>query len=664
MDYKNLSDEALAQLASGKPVDMTKLSEQDLQEFNKLKPKTLENAEVVPQPSNSSTLEDASVGLGQGLTMGFGDELGAALQSGMDKSQSLAHDLLPSVFKKSPSQMAKELESKGFTGDIGATSSGDVYRRSRDENRKIVEQAAANSPKAFLAGELAGGLVSGIATAPLAPELVAGSTAKGVLPAASRIAAGAINSAPLGAAFGLGESKADLTSGKLSDIKQAAKDTGRGAVTGSLVGAAVSTVPEAYSAGKELLSKIPTPKYLKKLKYNYDLGTNKIDPASPEAQVGTLSEPGTLSNPLASQETDAARQVVDLYKDMDLKLGENVGKAAKDATAEGIRIQPQAKLQETLDSLKSLAQKDPILAETPQYEKISQAIQKANKESLSPEEAHLLKMELGALGARISDTQPLIAREAFNAASALRNEIASAVPEYGMATTRQYEFRQMLPETLLSKGNPVDLTGIRLSDVANYENKLLNNTKNIIKGIDETGAPSSSSKESMTNLLRGLDSFSKAEKSRGLEKTIFDEIGVQPEQIEQHLKDSAFRSSALKSFNEPVTRGGGGSLGELTRAADYAAKKGANLVGRGAAALGKSANPVLDAGKKLYTANNAELGQVSLRLRQDPTGKQLADSLDKALKDNNVPAKNAALFAIMQNPKLRRLIAPEEKTGE
>lgn len=673
MDFKNLSNEALAKLAAGEPLEVAKLSEQDLGEIQKLQPKVPETTVTEQKPS--TTLADAGVGLGQGLTMSFGDEIGAALQTGADKTQAALHTLAPGLVGESPTQAAQRLEKEGFTGDIGPRTAGEMYRKAREENRKIIEQAKSDSPIAYGASELAGGIISGIATAPLAPELVAGSTAKGVLPAASRIAAGAVNAAPLGAAYGLGESTADLTSGKMEDIKTAAKETGRGAITGSLVGATVSAVPEAYRAGKELASNIPVPKYLKKLKYNYDLGTNKINPADPEAQVGSLLKPESLDNPLAGQDTDAARQVVDLYKDMDLKLGKEVGNTAKQATLEGKTISliepgnvgqdglPVDPVVKSLEKLKSLAAKDPILAETPQYERILEAIQKATKASMTPEEAHMLKMELGAMGAKISDTQPLIAKQAFEAASGLRSKIATAVPEYGMATTRQYEFRQMLPETLLSKGNPVDLTGIRVSDVANYENKLLNNTKNIIKGVDEAGNPSSSAKESMTNMLRGLRAFSEAEKRRVPGATIFDEFKVQPEDIEKHLKESAFRSSALKEFNEPLAKGTGGSLGEVKRIADVGVKKAANLAGQAKAALGGKANPVLDAGKMLYNASDSELTSVAQQLGQDPTGKKLGESLNKAIKENNVYAKNAAIFAIMQNPNLRKLIK-EKPPGE
>lgn len=58
--------------------------------------------------------------------------------------------------------------------------------------------------------------------------------------------------------------------------------------------------------------------------------------------------------------------------------------------------------------------------------------------------------------------------------------------------------------------------------------------------------------------------------------------------------------------------------------------------------------------KNLYTSTNDELTSLSNSLSQSPDTKYLGDSLNKAIINNDIQAKNAALFAIAQNPKARK----------
>lgn len=152
-----------------------------------------------------SELKSGALGALQGAAFGFADEIEGGLKA-----------------------------AGGFiTGE--KDSLGDLYRRYRDVARKQYEEAEKANPKAYLAGNVGGGL----ATA-LIPGVGAGlASAKGAVAA--------------GAAAGLGSSKAEIFSGDPSELKQAAVDTGIGAgagIAGKYIGDSLGKVLSRVGAKK------------------------------------------------------------------------------------------------------------------------------------------------------------------------------------------------------------------------------------------------------------------------------------------------------------------------------------------------------------------------------------------------------------------------------
>lgn len=99
-----------------------------------------------PMESDISMAESALQGAGQGVTLGFGDELQAGAFSAIDR--------LTSLLSGSPSydEIDEELSKAGFTGDVGEG----LYTELRDEQRADLEAAREANPSTFLAGEIAG----------------------------------------------------------------------------------------------------------------------------------------------------------------------------------------------------------------------------------------------------------------------------------------------------------------------------------------------------------------------------------------------------------------------------------------------------------------------------------------------------------------------------
>ena len=98
-------------------------------------------AAIAPKNNNYNDMYAAMKGLQVGTTSRYSDELAGLVQQGMDKLYGM-------------SDTNRKLQEQGFKGDIGATSSGDVYTQGRDEERANLEAARKASPKYFTGGSL------------------------------------------------------------------------------------------------------------------------------------------------------------------------------------------------------------------------------------------------------------------------------------------------------------------------------------------------------------------------------------------------------------------------------------------------------------------------------------------------------------------------------
>jgi hypothetical protein len=235
--------------------------------------------------SATDTLSDATAGLGQGLTFGFGDEI----MSGM---------LTP--FEMARGAMRGTDEGKGIGQRIS-----DSYSRALDFNRGLDKQAQERSPIASTIGEVAGGVVSG------------GGLAKGgvtLLNAAkptytSMIGRGAAEGAAYGGLYGAGTGE-DME----GRIDNAVKGAGVGALTGGALG-----VVGARQASNATKASIPS---VKKLKDEADKFYKEVESAGvvltpyksdliAKDVFGTLTSKGF--NPGVHPKVEAALKHLDQY---------------------------------------------------------------------------------------------------------------------------------------------------------------------------------------------------------------------------------------------------------------------------------------------------------------------------------------------------------------
>jgi len=168
-------------------------------------------------PGQVGSVEAFGRGALQGVTAGFEEETGAGLQAALEAGR---RTLAETGLGKAMLEAA----------DIGTTPTqeplADVYRQAREESRAQLERAQASAPRAFLAGQLAGGVAQ----------------------AAALPVSGPAQLAALGGAQALGAGQADITRG---EVGKAALETGMGAGLAVAGGKLAEKLPGVVRKGLE-----------------------------------------------------------------------------------------------------------------------------------------------------------------------------------------------------------------------------------------------------------------------------------------------------------------------------------------------------------------------------------------------------------------------------
>lgn len=221
----------------------------DFDDAPKVEAKAADKAPEKATPEEISKLRTAGSSAGDAALFGTSDKLGGMLFGLGDLAQKGLNTIAPDTFDKSTSQLNEELAAQGFSGDLGPTSSMDVYRQNRDEIQATQDQLAAANPKTALASALVGGGLSAGGLAGRAPGVASklftpfGQAAEGA-GLGARMGMSAANTAPLALATALESNTADYTQGELPKADELAFTTG----VGTAIGAAAPAVGGALGA--------------------------------------------------------------------------------------------------------------------------------------------------------------------------------------------------------------------------------------------------------------------------------------------------------------------------------------------------------------------------------------------------------------------------------
>lgn len=611
-------------------------------------------------PSGES-LNDAAIGAAD--TLGVSQQVGGEAQAMPDAIQSVIHNMIPSLVGKSPTQVNAALKSLGIKGDIGPTSSDELYKQGTKDVLKDQDEAVKRSPIAYRAGEAGGIGLGALATGGIAPELMTASKGAGLL---AKAGVGAVNAAPVGALYGALNSHGSIVGGTPDEMKQVGKDAALGAGIGATVGAGAAAAGHQISKSLAKLGDHPA---FKELAERYKIGTEGKNISNEADMFGTSAAPESFDTALSQHDSRSANELLEGLNKMDDSLGENVGKSLAEATEKGVNIKATQPVSQKLDKLMGALPDISIGDEglnvgdsgeyaEPAFKSLSEMANKFKNEGLNPSELWKFRNELANAGKTLRNSSNandrLLANEIYSTTSDLSGTLKQSVPDYGDAASRMESFRRNMPESILSKDNPADVTGLRVSGTRNVDQKLMQNLKKMVRGIynDDDIA-----KGSFTNLLKGMQDLNQSEmalkESGKITQTIFEEMGVQPQQIEDFIKQQAMRSKTLQNYAPGGLSLGHGVVDSVKATVKNSAGDIAEKMGNRAAAK----NPTVSMSQKLFSAPDDTLNKFSSDvLSKIPGQKPLADALANAINNKDSTAKNAVLFTIMQNPNLRSLV--------
>lgn len=608
-------------------------------------------SELLP---SAETVEDTAAGGVQGATLGFADELeGAARAAG----GTLAG---PKPLSEFP----------------------ELYRQYQRASEQGYDAARERSPNAFLAGEVGGGLLTGLATAgsglaagagsvglregmkqagrqafrqavgtagTQGAKAAAGSAARGAL--VGGLAERAIPGAAVGALTGVGTSKHNI------DTPEEREKLGADVVGSSLMGgalsAAVPAVAEGLGAGGKALGEaasdyIQESPFLRQIGKSFQMGRG--------GQV--VSEAETAVNRAAREQSADIAGLTNRMKGAADQLGQDIGRTIDKATSQGVKVPVQSGMATAIQDLSQAMQANKLAFGTKESDQILAQLSKLGAGQLTPTEARTLKGNLFQMMQGIED--PSIRRSVSRFYDSVDQSLVQAVPGLKELNKRYSSFLASGPEVLLARGQPSEIVNKFLSSLTDPQAKVGQAVQEMLSSLSAPGVGKASSRRTYTELVDRLREF------EGQNPGLLKKIGIgTPEEFGQEILDKADKFAIQRQalgyepHGSPISSVERGLFG-LANTGRGAAISGANLAGRAAEKLSGSAPARVS--RNLYQAADSELAQVADMLEKSglPGIESLGVSLRKGLQNKNKATKNAALFTILQDPRARLLISPEE----
>ncbi len=603
-----------------------------------LKSSNYELAEAPQAVDSGSDVEDIARGGVQGLTVGFGDEIGGAIGATKDV-----------VF-----------------GDKKYSDWYDQYRTHQKAEEAANTASAERSPWLYGAGDIAGSVGAGILSG--GAGLAAGTLKGGVKTGLGKLIG---HGAAAGAVEGLGRSH---------ETVEQPLELGKDAATSAAVGGALSG---AFGLMKRFGSNAS--KFI----------GDKLDDSTTAKQVKTAFNEGKLGNTINQGEKSTRRltqEGLDLIDDHthrilenDKNLGNAMNVARNKATQDGFVL----KLADIADdagngfssSVKNLEDDVAMIMEAIDDKRIPlnrgeapvvlQQLKSLVDGTLTPDEAFKLKQTIYK---KIFEKEPLaiFKDQASNIGIHIKNAMKE-VPGYADAENIWRKYREATIENIIDGDTPSSLRERVFSDVSNQKEKLGKAMDRFLSNIRMPGAAQNKTGkrglEQMQAALFQLESEHPGLFPKGyVEKTI------------QSFKNSGDRFAIFGHTHgyEPQTglkgviTGEGMGMGSPTwtgKGLQVANKAGGglkaikNAVGEVPEGVSKTVSPIARLTKEIYSAPEESLREVSDMLKGSGSDalSRLGDALERGLNDKNTSMTNAALFSLMQNPTARKMFRGEEE---
>ena len=655
IDLSKLSDADLDAVQSG---DMSKVSDEGLDIISAQSAEPAASKESPKDKSTDDKIEEMAGKPDEESEKMMGKE---ATQKEMHAAATGA--IVGSTFGMSPNIGAVgDVAMDALQGKQGLSGIGKKWREYQQGRQAANKQEEEESPAAFTTGEVTGGL--GTMLIPGLGELAGGGklleAAKGLSPAAraflsgggaeaglatklaGKAAAGAIEGAPLGAAYGFGDSDKTIE----GDPIGLAKDTASGAGMGSLTGAALTGTAQLGKSAIESARNLGSDSdYVQKAKQLFDVGYNK--------NINVTSGSGRQASSILSNETLPNDLTNTIFK-ADALNGQNVGKAVQNMTDRGDKINISGDLYDSTKDLFGRLMDNPnlqdIINRDPKTKQVIDFIYKTNGGNYTPIEARELSKTLYNLGSKLDGEQGEMAasaqRQAYNLASDINDSLKAKSSDYSNAIDRFSEFRSLIPENIIEPNTPTDKRKVFLGDLSNKQNTLLKSTRTLLNQAKAPGAQAASGTlGSLNNNLQQL---------KITNPDAYNAMGG--DNAFKNISDNASLAAAMNQVKgvDPHEGFWKSIIGAVTGSGEAPALNIVNKLGRAAKVTGQSAPVQL--GTKLYSSSNEQLTNLAKAMQGDPATKYLGESLEKALSQKTDFMKNAVLNRILQDKSYRGML--------
>jgi hypothetical protein len=570
---------------------------------------------------------------------------------------------------------ADELE--GGVRALGAKLTGDdkdlieLYRQYQDMAQTKYDQAGERSPWLYGAGNIIGGVVTtpilggaglmGNAGKVAIKEVMKQGGKTAVAKALGKAAVqDAVLAAPAGAAYGALSSNHDLIGTDQQEKKEWLKDVGTSAVmsgtiastlglTGNLAPVGVDFLKKGSGQLAEKMDDMPLIRLMRKA---YKYGDEGVDLAKSETKEEFFTRAGRNADEIAEK-----FGIADEY------FGKQVGQVIDDATAKGVQVDVGPVFKD-LD-IASIVADNPSIKWDPKVKKVLQGLVANQKAVLTPNQARALKDDLLKMMTHLDGDNSFLASQTKEAVAdmvrGVDTTLKNAIPEYRLAAKKFAQNRSSTIEQAMSGHVPVEQSNIKYGKTKNADLKLRNKLEDLLQGATTEGSGNKGEVKGAYFLLK--------EKLRQLEKSnpeAFKAMGTNADDLIRSIRDKADDSALIQAYSQQNPRSTipkdpasivsslGGSMN--SKAIGFSNKMGLWKVPQ------KLENAALAAPrltkKALFDMPLEGLSSIAGKFAaaENPQAKKFGEALMKAINNKDQVAKNATLFAIMQNPNLRQML--------
>lgn len=591
---------------------------------------------------NLENVRDFATGAEQGLTFGGSDELIGGLQAAGKKVG----------------------ETVGLSEDSGK-SLPELYREYQQVQQDRIKKSQERSPTAFLTGDIAGSVGSGLLTAGAGTALRGAKIAKAGVEGAAKAAPvlkesllsilrsqggkaagkelgkrtliGGAKLAPLGAAEMALRSEGTLE----ENPEQIAKDAVAGGTFGLLFGGLGTAAAETGSAGlqkgKEIFGKyVDENNWMRQLKEAGKMG----------AEGKTLSDTLADKERIGMQQRSHVAGVADQLTGAETQLGQKIEEVITNAQAQGVVIDIGEDIRNVAGDLQSLFLSDPRVAELTSTKKILREIfAPLDANQIDPQTAYNVRKRIMQEVQGVQD--PVVKKAAIDLADQIKAQLEANVPGLAEATKQFTNFRRAGSETLMSKGMRPEVKDVWLGDKANPRAEVETAVQDFLSSYAMPGDKSQQAR-TMRDFMDNLKTFD-MENPGKLQELGFGDLSSFEKELVQKADEIAVGRQAMGYDPQSSNFSAKGAIFGSTTGRGKTLKV-ANVIGQAAG------SETAAKARNLFNAPENVLRGVGEKLEQIPGVSKLGTALIEGLNNKNQSARNAALFVIMQNPDARQAI--------